>query len=107
MGPIAWVAGVGSIVDSVRSVTSLLSRSQTPGVTPAGAKTAQFDKHLDEAIAQFIKQRDKDGSGSLSLKEFGGDTKTFSRLDTNGDGRLDASELRPLFGQSQSTTQGV
>lgn len=48
---------------------------------------------------RWFTRRDKNGDGSLSLAEFGGEKRArgFGRLDTNGDGRLSFAEIQGKF----------
>jgi spore coat protein CotH len=42
-----------------------------------------------------IKEMDKDGDGRVSRKEWKGPPEDFDRIDRNGDGQLDGTELKP------------
>jgi len=104
MSALAMLTGVGSIVEAARSVAGVLSKSRAPS---SGAASSSFASQLDEAIARFVQGRDKNGNGSLSLTEFGGDKKTFAKLDVNRDGELSVQELRGLFAPAGQAARGT
>lgn len=59
------------------------------------------------ASARMVRRLDKDGDGAISLQEWkarpaaakatGDPERRFAKLDKNGDGKLDASELVPTM----------
>ena len=51
-----------------------------------------------ERMLGFMKQQDRDGDGKLSKEEVGERMRAnFDRIDTNGDGRLDDTELKQMI----------
>jgi hypothetical protein len=104
MSALAMLTGVGSIVEAARSVAGVFSKSRAPS---SGAAASSFASQLDKAIARFVQGRDKNGNGSLSLTEFGGDKKTFANLDVNRDGELSVQELRGLFAPADQAARGT
>lgn len=104
MSALAMLTGVGSIAEAARSVVGVLSKSRAPSSSVAASS---FASQLDEAVARFVQGHDKNGNGSLSLTEFGGDKKTFARLDVNKDGELSAQELRGLLAPAGQAARGT
>ena len=101
MNALAMLTGVTSVVDAARSLGDALKKSHEKAAQKA--TTTTFASELDSAIGKFVKSHDKDGNGSLSLKEFGGDSKTFAALDVNHDGTLSTQELKALFTSSNGS----
>lgn len=49
--------------------------------------------NIDEIVERIVEAKDQDGSGTLDGVELSISKEAFSRLDTNGNGHLDTSEL--------------
>ena len=102
MSLLAFVSQVSGVATAVQSVTDAFRGKP---VASAAAQSAQapgqaaFQDQLSQAVARLIQEKDGDGDGKLSLKEFGGNKEVFARLDLDGDGRLDANEIKPMFAQ--------
>ncbi|HRJ11458.1 MAG TPA: EF-hand domain-containing protein, partial [Prosthecobacter sp.] len=71
------------------------------GLLAAGVSTASAQQGGGR-LAEFLKRADKDGDGKISKEEFkslsqrdDGDER-FSRMDTNGDGFVDQSEMAAI-----------
>ncbi len=57
----------------------------------SGTSLAQSSAASDSG-SRFIQKFDKDADGKVSQEEFPGPAEHFNKLDTNGDGYIDASE---------------
>jgi Ca2+-binding EF-hand superfamily protein len=53
---------------------------------------------LDEATSRLIRDKDKDGNGTLNAVEISISEEGFKQADANKDGQLDADELKNSFG---------
>ncbi|MFH1739151.1 MAG: EF-hand domain-containing protein [bacterium] len=60
---------------------------------------------IEELLGGFVKARDKDEDGYLSLQEYGGDKEAFKRLDSDQDGRLSTRELAEDLFDTLQTAQ--
>ena len=60
---------------------------------PRYARMADSKQRASEGPVWFQKM-DRNHDGEVSLREFLGPLSVFRRLDTNGDGRLDAREAQ-------------
>jgi len=92
MNPIMLLGSVSSLVGAARSAVNAL---------PSATKTQDtFSKQMNDALSRFVKDRDANKDGKLTLSEFGGNKQSFDKLDINHDGKLNAEELKPMFGNN-------
>jgi hypothetical protein len=105
MNVLALLTGVSTVVDAARSLARTVGKSHAAATEKTASSS--FEKELEEAVAKLIKARDKNGNGALSLTELGGDKQTFTKLDVNHDGELNAQELKGLFASSAQSGQGA
>lgn len=69
-------------------------------------------KQASDITETFMKQRDADGNGRISLAESGWDAKAFEAADLNGDGELSPQELETYLlkqiqtNRAQATNHG-
>jgi len=99
------VTRIGSVIQGARSVVDglgELARSRGAKTQPVVVIADQqgFNAHLKQAVAGLIESRDANKDGVLSATESGLDQAAFGRLDTNGDGKLDALELMGALDKS-------
>ena len=75
-------------------VQSLVDRPQRP-TSPASqiVNTFTTGRIPGTLVQQLIQKYDKDGDFELTREECGFDEQTFTRLDTDGNGKLDGGEL--------------
>jgi Ca2+-binding EF-hand superfamily protein len=62
--------------------------------TYAAGRAQRSPLDLDDAVNRLIKNKDKNGDGTLSASEMGISDAAFKQADANGDGQLDASEIK-------------
>jgi Ca2+-binding EF-hand superfamily protein len=74
---------------------------QRPGrdEPPPALSLVNPDDPPDKQVAPLLSRYDKDKDGKLSRSEIGFDEATFTALDANKDGQLDAAELANWFKQ--------
>jgi Ca2+-binding EF-hand superfamily protein len=62
-------------------------------------------KNLDQQTSSLISSLDKNGDNVLSADELKVSAETFSKIDTNGDGTADRSELNNCFIANHAASQ--
>lgn len=100
MNPLWLVSGVGSVLQ--------LGRAAKNAVTSSGqtSSSTRFEKLLEQAVSDLLKSKDTNHDGALSLTELGGDRKLFTQCDKNGNGKLDANELRSWYMLQETASNG-
>lgn len=96
MDPVTLISGVNSIMKLGKAAASVLSSSSQT------SSSKRFDQQLALAVSQLMTSKDSDHDGSLSRTELGVDKKSFSKFDADGNGKLDANELKTWY-LSQNT----
>lgn len=98
MDAFAAISQIGSVASTVRSLFDAVKGKSHDKAN--SSSSSEFAAALKNYLALY----DKNGDGALSRTEFTGSAGVFARLDVNGDGRLDARELLPMF---NGTTGGL
>jgi len=79
-------------ISAISSVTSLSSLNSIYGNSKAKAKDPS--QMLSDVTSKYLDSNDSDGDGLLSSTEATGlPSDTFSKIDTNGDGKLSQDEM--------------
>jgi len=91
MDAFAAISQIGSVASTVRSLVDAVKGKSH------GKANSNSSNEFATALNNYLSLYDKNGDGVLSRAEFTGNANVFTRLDVNGDGRLDARELLPMF----------
>ena len=92
-----------ALIDGFVKETGALHPKPNPNYDPDRKPTASKPKSKRPSPEEFLRRRDKNKDGSITLEEFIGDPKNrdvpalkkqFSRRDRNGDGNLTLDELK-------------
>jgi arylsulfatase A-like enzyme len=99
----AKVSELQRLIDGFVKETGALYPKPNPAYNPEAKSTHQKTKPSHPTPDEFLRRRDKNKDGSITLEEFIGDPKNrdvpalerqFSRRDRNGDGNLTLDELK-------------
>ncbi|MDG2221409.1 MAG: sulfatase-like hydrolase/transferase [Rubripirellula sp.] len=95
------------LIDHLANINSEYPGERTPEVlnreAPKLPKTATAPMPKRRTPDQFFKSRDRNGDGAITLEEYIGDPKTrnvpaltkrFTKIDSNGDGKVQLDELK-------------
>ena len=75
-----------------------VASSEEPTITPAAPLARRKNGKQERGLAQILKRADTDGDAKLSMEEAPQFLKkNFAKIDTNGDGFLDKTELEAWF----------